>query len=74
MNQNGLAYRLSQVKKGWNSDLDSVNVEGGSGFQKIKRILQYDLKTLENNFDFEIDKNKLKLKLSYTNRIWWKDD
>jgi len=70
----GLDNKLIQVKQGWNSGLESVNVEGGSGFQKIKRILQYDLKALENNFDFEINEDKLKLILSYTNRIWWKDD
>jgi len=70
----GLKDKLSKVRMGWKSDLDSVNREGGSGFQKVKRILQYDLKALDNNFDFQMKDDKLQIILSYTNRIWWKDE
>jgi len=48
---------MDYISKNWNSSLINVNVEGGSGYQKINRILKYDIKALDSNVDFEITEN-----------------
>ena len=62
-----LNNKLNTVKSNWNKELDSVNIEGGSGFQKIERILRYDLKVLSTDFDYKLDNNSLTIILNITN-------
>jgi len=62
-----LENKLIGVKNNWNTELDAVNTEGGSGFQKIERILRYDLKVIRSAFDFEITDNNLSIILKITN-------
>lgn len=61
--------KLSDVKKNWNNDLSRVNIEKGSGFQKIKRILDYDLKVYESTFDFTTDENRIGIVLKFINKF-----
>lgn len=61
--------KLSHVKKNWNNDLSRVNVEKGSGFQKIKRILDYDLKVYESTFDFTTNENRVEIVLKFINKF-----
>ena len=62
-----LNIKLNTVKGNWNKDLDSVNIEGGSGFQKIERILRYDLRVLSSDFDFKLENDFLTIILNITN-------
>ena len=55
--------KLSGIVKNWKSDLSSVNKEGGSGFQKIKRRLEYDIDVHDNNISFELTDSSLSIKL-----------
>lgn len=65
-NVNGydLIAKLEDTKSNWKTSLDKVNVEGGSGFQKIKRILKYDIKAFDNEFDYEYSNSELSIKLN----------
>ncbi|MDQ8747736.1 hypothetical protein [Elizabethkingia miricola] len=60
-----MILRLNEVKNKWNKDLNLVNVEGGSGFQKIEKILKYDLKVFNSNMDYKIDSSKIIVKIQY---------
>lgn len=48
--------KLSAVQETWNNheNIDRSNIEGGSGFDKIKRILLYEANAKTDRFDFEI--------------------
>lgn len=50
---------LSKVKEKWsnNEDFTKSNIEGGSGFDKIRRILMVDMKMTNCSFDFKIKDN-----------------
>lgn len=51
------------IKENWSNKLYKVNTEGGSGFNKIKRILKYDIKCFDSIFDYSITGNNLMLSL-----------
>lgn len=57
----GLNHILSTVKEKWRDkdNLEKINIEGGSGFNKIRRILAFDLKGKKYGFNFEIEEKKL---------------
>lgn len=59
------------IKENWNTRLDKVNIEGGSGFQKLKRILKYDIKCFDSEFYYELD--NLKLILSFKIFLFYKN-
>jgi len=62
--------KLSSIVKNWKSDLSSVNKEGGSGFQKIKRRLVYDIDVFDNNISYRLEDSVISIKLDmllYTN-------
>ncbi|SMO94764.1 hypothetical protein [Fodinibius sediminis] len=52
---------LAQVKEKWRdkSNFEKTNIEGGSGFDKIRRILAFDLKGKNYGFSYIINENKL---------------
>lgn len=56
---------FGQIKENWETRLDKVNIEGGSGFQKIKRILKYDVKSFENDFNYEVINSKVTVSLKF---------
>lgn len=65
VNVNELEQKLSEIKANWkNRELDNANKEGGSGYLKIKRILNHETGSFGNNFDYAIDQNTLEIKLS----------
>lgn len=64
-----ISENLSKVKKNWNNDLSRVNIERGSGFQKIKRILDYDLKMYESTFDFTTNENRVGIVIKFINKF-----
>jgi hypothetical protein len=54
--------KLEINKKNWlnqQSEFDKSNVEGGSGFDKIRRILAVDMKMKNYVFDYKINGNRL---------------
>lgn len=62
-----LKQKLSLLKEKFNdpeSKFENINFEGGSGFEKIKRILTIDLNIKEYHLDFILDKNNIEVKLS----------
>ena len=62
-----LKNRFLKVKDNWSRDINFsvVNTEGGTGFEKIKKILAYDLKSGENSFDFQVENEELTITLGY---------
>ncbi len=58
-----LETTFGRIKENWKNDVDpsSVNRERGSGYEKIKRILAYDVKTPEHSFDYKIENDTLEV-------------
>lgn len=56
-NEKYTIQKLNEVKEKWGKeeDFSKSNIEGGSGFDKIRRILSVDMKMTAYDFDFEID-------------------
>lgn len=65
LNIDEINFKLNQVKKNWSQDLNLVNREGGSGFQKIEKILKYDLKVINSSMDFSINDKNLEITIHY---------
>lgn len=63
INEKCLIEIFETIKEKWNTRLDRVNIEGGSGFQKIKRILKYDIKSFDSEFNYEFIDSKLTVSL-----------
>lgn len=65
--------KLQNIKDNWKDykKIERSNVEGQSGFDKIKRILIYEAKCISDKFDFvvESDSTMISLYLFYTNTI-----
>jgi len=49
---------MTNIFENWDSPLNNVNIEGGSGYQKINRLLKYNIKALDSNVKFNVSKNK----------------
>jgi hypothetical protein len=65
--KNKLETTLKEVKTNWEENRDDyskINIEGGSGFDKIRRILAVDMQMKNCAFDYEIDKNNLNISIS----------
>lgn len=67
VNKVTLKNKLQQVKNKWDissDDFENIDIEGGSGFDKIRRIIAFDLGCEAYHFDFNIEDNYLTIKLS----------
>ena len=64
-----LNEKLEILVNNWNTELSTVNKEGGSGFQKIKRILKYDIKSLDSDLNFKLEGTNLQFLLEITHNI-----
>ncbi|MDF7821385.1 hypothetical protein P1X15_27425 [Runella sp. MFBS21] len=67
VNKDDLRNKLQQVKNKWDissDDFENIDIEGGSGFNKIRRIIAFDLGCESYHFDFSIQDNFLTIKLS----------
>ena len=59
--------KLKAIKDKWTSKdslLEKSNTEGGSGFDKIRKIIVYDMNRLDNGFEYEIIDNKLDIRIA----------
>ncbi len=58
-----LSQKLDVVKNSWNLELDDdkLKSEGGTGFEKIKKILRHNIKTPNAIFDYKILENSLSI-------------
>lgn len=63
INKDELISTFEKIKARWKDEVDQefVNKERGSGYEKIKKILIYDIKSRKNSFDFIIDENTLEV-------------
>ncbi len=63
VNKELLNSKLNTIKENWNEEIDynRVNKEGGTGFEKIKKILAYDIKLKDHEFDYILDKDYLEI-------------
>ncbi|WP_419211634.1 hypothetical protein ACNR9Q_12915 [Maribacter sp. X9] len=66
---NGLKKNLETLIENWNTELGTVNQEGGSGFQKIRRILKYDIKALDSSLNYTLTADELTFDLRVINNI-----
>jgi len=66
---NILNNKLETLVNSWSTELSTVNKEGGSGFQKIKRILKYDIKSLESDLTFKMNGTELEFSLEVVHNI-----
>ncbi len=57
VDKDSLQEKLRNTSENWNKSRipDNINFEGGSGFDKIKRILSYDMRCPTHNFNFKLD-------------------
>jgi len=66
INHDELVNTLDLAKSKWDkssSDFDNINVEGGSGFDKIRRIVSFDLGCEKYKFDYLITESNLEVML-----------
>ena len=54
---------FEKIKEKWKDEVDQqyVNKERGSGYEKIKKLLVYDIKSRKNSFDFHVNENTLEV-------------
>jgi|GEM_PF-1267073 len=62
-----VSARLDSIVEKWSSDLSKVNIEGGSGLQKIKRILEYDIKALDSKLSYKLVDDRISIELKILN-------
>lgn len=68
---------LEETKRKWDEgkeDFENINIEGGSGFDKIRRILAVDMSMQKYKFDFLISGSSLTVKLAIEIKIYTNDD
>lgn len=58
-----LTITFEKIKNNWNKEVDQeyVNRERGSGYEKIKKILNYDIKSRNNSFDYKLEEETLEV-------------
>ena len=64
---------LKEVKTNWDenrNDYSKINIEGGSGFDKIRRILAVDMQMKNYAFDYEVKNNNINISISLEVRIY----
>jgi len=67
VNKEELKNKLEQVKSKWDfssDDYENIDIEGGSGFDKIRRIIAFDLGCERYKFDYTLEDDFLTIKLS----------
>lgn len=72
INKDDLKYKIQNVKDNWSTKSpiqEIINKEGGSGFEKIKRILTYDLRSKKHSFDFELTDNNIEIFITIPMKI-----
>lgn len=74
VNVEEIKEKLGLITSNWNSDLSLVDKEGGSGFQKIERILKYDINVYDSILSFDIQDSLLVIKLKFTNLYTFMSD
>jgi len=65
---NELRVKLEIVKNKWNNssnDYENTDIEGGSGFDKIRRIVAFDLGCLSYKFDYLIEDFNLTISIYF---------
>lgn len=67
---------LSLIKENWkdSKNFEKVNMEGKSGFPKIKRILIHEANCMTEDFDYEITGDKVTIGLYLAKNIIGKND
>ncbi|MBL7784700.1 MAG: hypothetical protein JNM36_02245 [Chitinophagales bacterium] len=62
---NNIRNKLQKVKDNWNNheNIERSNIEGGSGFDKIKRLLLYEVIAKTDRFEFSITPEKVTISL-----------
>ena len=60
-----LSERLEIIKQNWLKLDNNVSKEEGTGFSKIKKILQSDLGRVKSDFQYEINERRLSLNLTF---------
>ena len=67
---------LSETKNKWNENTDFTksNIEGGSGFDKIRRILVVDMSQANHKFDYHISESTVSIVISFKIKIIEEDD
>ncbi|MBC8988410.1 hypothetical protein H9X96_21885 [Pedobacter sp. N36a] len=65
MNKSEAERKLNAVKQNWNNHdkIDRSNIEGESGFDKIKRILLYEAHAKSDRFEFLIEESTISVSL-----------
>jgi hypothetical protein len=69
IDHNEVSGKIGKIVNSWNSDLSIVNQEGGSGFQKIRRILKYDIKAIESSLSYNLKDSELNFAIEIINNI-----
>lgn len=67
VDKEALKNKLEQVKSKWDlssNDYENIDIEGGSGFDKIRRIIAFDLGCERYKFDYILEGDFLTIKLS----------
>lgn len=57
---------LAQVKDRWHKeyqDYERIDIEGGSGFDKIRRILTFDMRNAKHSFEYSLKDDQLTIKI-----------
>lgn len=60
-----ITNNLNPIKESWSDfkNIERSNIEGESGFHKIKRILIHEAKCMTDKFDFEVTSNQITISL-----------
>lgn len=63
INLQELKSTFERIREKWMDEVDQdyVNRERGSGYEKIKKLLVYDIKSKRNSFDFNITEDTLEV-------------
>jgi len=65
VNIKDITKKLDWIKENWNNNenIERSSIEGGSGFDKIKRILLYEALSKTDKFEFTINPNEVSISL-----------
>jgi hypothetical protein len=58
--------KLSEIKDKWDNeeqDFNKTDIEGGSGFDKIRRIIMFDMRNKQHRFEYSIKGDMLSISL-----------
>lgn len=72
MDKEALSQKFAETKNKWNRDrnnFENINIEGGSGFDKIRKILALDMSNKLYDFDFKIEENTLMISIQFSVKI-----